>query len=94
MFDMMLQGKITIDQVHEQYNRRYPKANNKTKIMLKCWKYYAESRNNNNHYPITFEDYMYHMRGGDYIDFIKIGIIDVSDLTAEEIARVIELFGG
>ncbi len=75
---------ITIEEAREQYKKKMElakKYNNLLEMVeLKAWKYHSESRHRNNHEPFTFGTYISHMRIYDYIEQIKVGMIDCSDI--------------
>jgi hypothetical protein len=70
---------LTLKEVQDEYDQLYNRFNIIGKIQLKCWLYYAKSRNENDHDAIDFSTYC-KMIGKDYVNFVKLDMIDYSDI--------------
>lgn len=77
MFDT---SYTTIEKVRETYEEHYKFAGIFTKVQLKCWLHYAESRHKNNNLPFRFTDYCNVMNTHSYIEQVYYDVIDCSDL--------------
>lgn len=78
----------TIERVRDSFDAIYPIANLYTKIALRAWLHYSESRYRNNHHPLTFSNYQNVMNPYEYLKQVEVDVFDCSDLGGKE--KVIE----
>jgi hypothetical protein len=72
--------EVSLEEAKETIESNYAKANTVTKIKLKCWLYYCESRNEGGKNGIPFNTYSKMMDYDHYYLMVKGCTIDVSDL--------------
>lgn len=75
--------KIESDVAEMLANKR---LNNISKIEAKCWLYHSKSRLKNGNQPFTFQNYSRNLGHHVPLEYIKYGLIDVSDLGGQEMA--------
>jgi hypothetical protein len=84
-------GITLIENVRDQFKKSYEGSHTLTKIMLKAWMNHSESRTKNNNPPFTFNNYVNHMSEVDYLEQVKLNIINVDDLGGkEEVIKYLE----
>lgn len=74
------EGVLSLEEAKAVFNRLYDKVNGVTKIQLKCWLYYCESRDRGGKKAMTFDVYKEKVRMSELIQMIRGYLIDVSDL--------------
>ncbi|MEC4565380.1 hypothetical protein L8C07_05435 [Paenibacillus sp. CMAA1739] len=77
-------GLTTIKSVRNDYREAYNGCSWLTKVVLKCWLSHSESRNKNNNYPFSFENYTNHLSVRDYIEQIELDMIDCEDIGGKD----------
>lgn len=82
--------KLSMTEINETSKRILSwRVNDMTKIKLKCWIYYAESRIKNGNEPIDFDHFTSRFGKQIYLDYIEHNFIDCEDLGGKE--RAIEV---
>jgi hypothetical protein len=82
-------GMIPLEQVIHESDQLYLQVNDITKIKLKCWLYYGQSRASGGKLSLPFDTYDSHMRAIDYLEMVRGFCVDVSDLGGLENSTII-----
>ena len=82
-------NQLSLDEAREEYSRLYSIVNDATKIKLKCWLYYCESRNEGGKKAMPFGQYKRMITSADCMSFVRGMIIDCSDIGGYERAKEI-----
>ena len=81
---------MTIEEVHNHAEEMLShRTHDYGKIEIKCWVYHSESRVKNGNPPFTFANYSRCLGKDVPLDYIKWGLIDVSDIGGKEKATEI-----
>lgn len=73
-----------LSQFTADFQAEYDKADNETKVKLKCWLYFNEGRAKGGKKGFTFADYDKGMKRVDYLKMVKSYCVDVSDIGGVE----------
>jgi hypothetical protein len=77
-------GMVSIEKAVHQFDQLYNQVNDMTKIKLKCWLYYCQSRAKGAKTGLSFDNYQRYMQPLDYISMVRGICVDTSDLGGVE----------
>lgn len=71
---------LTLQEAKDRFRMLYTGVDDFTRIKLKCWLYYCESRAKGSKLCIPFSTYVFHMGESDYLSMVGGYTIDCSDI--------------
>lgn len=84
--EVMDSGVTSIEEVRKSYEEmlNYEPISLYEIVELRAWLAHSESRHRNKNKPFSYSNYTRHMSVDFYIEQVKLGIVDVSDLGGKE----------
>jgi hypothetical protein len=84
---------LSLAEAEARFRVLYHSVDDMTKVKLKCWLYYCESRAKGGKLCIPFGVYIFHMGEADYLSMVRGYTVDCSDIGGiKKVSDVIACF--